>query len=893
MNHRLTPSIAGLLVLALLFVLATGALAQSPDGAQMRFVHAIPQAPAVDIYTDGELTLQNLAYGQASGYINLPAGEHQLSVTAAGDSTPLWQQTVSPTAGAAITLVAAPSSPPAFLIYQDDISPLPLGKARFSAIHAIPTAPGVDITLADGRVALPGLTFGQPAGSLDLDTSFTYDFVVVPTGQTPTDAIVTPDPLAFTSGVSYALLVYGPADSPSSLLLAAPAAAEAAGGLVRLAHGVAGAPAVDIYLNDALFAPALEFGEMTEHIALPTGDYNVALKVAGSDQTVLDAPLTIAAGDALTAAALGAPDDVTLQVFPDSVTGMDAGMARLSLINGLPGDALLTATLDDGTLLATQLAFGAAGEAISIPASVQAITVTLAGGETTSTVTVPPQAFYGGVYYNLLLAGDSAEPRLFIRPTGVAQGIASAPGQAMMVSAETPEAAIVLPAVEPPPAQPTAQATAAPVVEQPIAQPVVNPGVNLQLRQYPNRNSLSLGLAPSDALLTVNGRAVAPGDDPASELDDDEDLIPEQTWLNVSYATPDGGTITAWVSAQFLSVSNSAGQRVRLADLPPIPFDQAGEAVNTAVTPPPIPVDRVVATVFNLDPGVNLNLRRIPSTDGEVLVRLPNDTVTEFLSVLSNGEWVFVRYSPPEGGSITGWASTVYMQYSLNGKPIDFEGMDEEGLLVIAEGTERGEVTANIAPVERPTVDPLRDAYIAEVALDPGSNLNLRRNANARSEVLAQIPTGTRLVVTGRSGDSEWLLVTYENIEGWIAARSDTAVFVRLSQNGKLVDITDIPLVVGEVEGEAPVFEEETPAPPEGTAEAPVAAPTEVVYLKVIAEVVAMTVDPGGNNDGLPVLTRGRIVILLYTDGVFSAIELPDDGARGWVPANALGPLDA
>ncbi|MBC6937174.1 MAG: DUF4397 domain-containing protein [Chloroflexi bacterium] len=887
MNHRPIRSVTGLLVLALLFVLATSAFAQASGGAQMRFVHAIPQAPAVDIYTDGELTIQSLDYGQVSGYVNLPAGEHRLIVTAAGELTPLWQQSVSPTSGAAVTLVAAPSSPPAFLIYQDDISPLPLGKARFTAVHAIPEAPGVDIALADGRVALPGLTFGLPGGSLDLDTGFTYDFVVVPTGQTSADAIVSPAPLTFTSGVSYALVVYGPADAPSSLLLAAPAAAEAPGGLVRVAHGVAGAPAVDIYLDDKLFAPALNFGEMTEHVALPAGDYNVALKVAGSDQTVLDAPLSIAIGDALTAAALGTPDDVTLQAFPDNVAGMDARQARLSLINGLPGSSLLTAALDDGTLLADGLAFGAANDAVSIPASAQGITLSIASGETSSTLEIPAQAFYGGVYYNLLAAGEGGEARLFVKPTGVAQGIASAPAGLAVVSAESPEAAVVAP-------PPAVEAAAVPPGELPIAQPIVDPGVNIQLRQYPTRTSLSLGLAPSDALLTVNGRAGVPGqDDPASFLQGNQDLPPAQVWLNVTYATPDGGFITAWVNAQFLSVGNSAGQRVRLADLPIIPFDQPGEAVNTAVTSPQIPVDRVVATVFNLDPGVNLNLRRTPSTDGEVIARVPSGTVTEFLSLLRGGEWVFVSYSPPEGGSITGWANTLYMQFSVNGKPIDFRGMDEEGLLVIADGTERGEVTANIAPIERPTVDPLLNAFIAEVALDPGSNLNLRRNPNVRSEVLAQIPSGTRLVVAGRSGDSEWLLVTFENIEGWIAARSDTAVFVRLSQNGKLVNIAQVPLVAGEVEGREPIFVEETPAPAEGQEPAPIATPTDVTYLKVIAEVVAMTVDPGGNSDGLPVLTRGRIVILLYTDGVFSAIELPNDGARGWVPANTLGPLDS
>ena len=105
----------------------------------------------------------------------------------------------------------------------------------------------------------------------------------------------------------------------------------------------------------------------------------------------------------------------------------------------------------------------------------------------------------------------------------------------------------------------------------------VDPGANLQLRQYPDSTALSLGRAPSGSTLVVNGREGAPVQieglfseelqaeidaysDPAEDLDPDADLDPANTWLNVTYQTPDGGTITAWVLADFLDVNAPDGE---------------------------------------------------------------------------------------------------------------------------------------------------------------------------------------------------------------------------------------------------------------------------------------------------------------------------------------------
>src|SRR5690606_26821016 len=49
-------------------------------------VHASPDAPNVDIYLNGEQVLGDLGFGWWSNWLAVPAGEHQVQVTAAGAS---------------------------------------------------------------------------------------------------------------------------------------------------------------------------------------------------------------------------------------------------------------------------------------------------------------------------------------------------------------------------------------------------------------------------------------------------------------------------------------------------------------------------------------------------------------------------------------------------------------------------------------------------------------------------------------------------------------------------------------------------------------------------------------------------------------------------------------
>ncbi|MFW5772066.1 MAG: SH3 domain-containing protein, partial [Phototrophicaceae bacterium] len=424
--------------------------------------------------------------------------------------------------------------------------------------------------------------------------------------------------------------------------------------------------------------------------------------------------------------------------------------------------------------------------------------------------------------------------------TSLAQSVASAPGAGDVVIAEPPveeppveEPPVEEPPVEEPPAEepPAVEPPAEPEVEptqapaptvvqaQPTAVPagptarvLLDPGANLQLRQYPSSEALSLGLAPSGTVLEVNGREGAPIDldgnemmvenengemvewvDPVELLEDeDDDLDPTETWLNVVYNTPDGGTITAWISAQYIELRDEDNLLMKLAELPTIPANRPGEAVNTSITPPSAREDRVTARVVNLDFGVNLNLRRTPETGGEVLARIPLDTVLDFVGLGESEDWAFVSFNAPEGGEVRGWVSTGFVTYEYNNRAITLEELAVRNLLeYLDEETVRGAITAGTVPqVAAPTVDPQINAYVAEVMVDADANLNLRRTASDQAEVVARIPGGTRLIIDGRTDDAEWLQTTFENQVGWVAS-----AFVSLTFNGASVEVDEVPVV--------------------------------------------------------------------------------------------------
>ena len=177
--------------------------------AAVNVVHASPDAPAVDVYVNGEPALTGLAFGEFSGWVALPAGEHQIQVTAEGAAldTAVIDAMVTIEAGAAYHIAAtgllAEIAPQ---VYQTNLSMLMDETARIRVIHASPDAPGVDIAVTGGDVLIENLEFPNASDFLEVPAG-SYDLEVRPTG-TEDVALALPG-VALEAGMVYDVFATG------------------------------------------------------------------------------------------------------------------------------------------------------------------------------------------------------------------------------------------------------------------------------------------------------------------------------------------------------------------------------------------------------------------------------------------------------------------------------------------------------------------------------------------------------------------------------------------------------------------------------------------------------------------------------------------------------------
>lgn len=137
----------------------------TPNGtARVRAAHMSPDAPNVDVYVDGSAALEGVPFRAVSDYLEVGAGDHQFTVTEAGNQdNPVFDQEVTLEAED-YSLVAAGE-----LTSEDtDFQVLPLlddnsdpggNQARLRAVHVSPDAGAVDVTVSAGPVLFDGVQF--------------------------------------------------------------------------------------------------------------------------------------------------------------------------------------------------------------------------------------------------------------------------------------------------------------------------------------------------------------------------------------------------------------------------------------------------------------------------------------------------------------------------------------------------------------------------------------------------------------------------------------------------------------------------------------------------------------------------------------------------------------
>ncbi|MCA9652124.1 MAG: DUF4397 domain-containing protein [Myxococcales bacterium] len=277
-------------------------LEPEPGMAMIRVIHGAPRAPDVDVYVKGstEPVVTDLAYGDASEYLEVPAGRYEFEVRAAGTSPydeAAYETGVLELAdGAVISALAAgrlgSTGDEAFRVLPllegfDDAAP---GQTQVRIVHAGSDAPTVSIDVDDdGRIELDGLTrFSDTgAGGVGLPAGSALQVAIGADGERVT-AFTTPELpegrnlMIIATGLlgelgreddGFALLVVG-AEGSLGFIRQNP--------IVHALHASPDAAEVDLCVGDTVLASHLEFGKLAR-FQVPPGAYQVDFYAAPSN----------------------------------------------------------------------------------------------------------------------------------------------------------------------------------------------------------------------------------------------------------------------------------------------------------------------------------------------------------------------------------------------------------------------------------------------------------------------------------------------------------------------------------------------------------------------------------------------------------------------------------
>ena len=182
--------------------------AYAADNAQLSVLHAVPDL-TVDVYVDGERTLNNFKPGDLAGPLKLPAGSYDVAITAADaedDSDPaIGPVELTLEGGGNYTAVAHldDGGDPTATLFTNDVSRTEAGQGRLTVRHTA-AAPAVDI-LAGGDAVISDLS-NPDEKVLDLDAG-TVKAAVAAAGTT--DPVIGPADVTVAEGKNTIVYAWG------------------------------------------------------------------------------------------------------------------------------------------------------------------------------------------------------------------------------------------------------------------------------------------------------------------------------------------------------------------------------------------------------------------------------------------------------------------------------------------------------------------------------------------------------------------------------------------------------------------------------------------------------------------------------------------------------------
>lgn len=204
----------------------TEAAAQSL--AYLRVAHFAADAPAVQVYLDGEASnIQELNFGAISGWVEMPANTYEIAIVPVSGTLddvvvgPV-NYTFQPNTWTTLAVVGSLEDGSLTVqVLREDYTRIDEDMARVAVLHAIPDAPAVDVLVND-EVAISNLSY---SGGRDFNSGYTavdvpvgtVNIKVVPTGATEPVLLEASD-VELEAGTYYFIAATGSADEPQAVI---------------------------------------------------------------------------------------------------------------------------------------------------------------------------------------------------------------------------------------------------------------------------------------------------------------------------------------------------------------------------------------------------------------------------------------------------------------------------------------------------------------------------------------------------------------------------------------------------------------------------------------------------------------------------------------------------
>ncbi|EKE81489.1 DUF4397 domain-containing protein [Idiomarina xiamenensis] len=288
------------------------------DTANVYIVHAAYDVPTVDIYvTEPSADLSaaavtaTLSYGEDSGLIEVPEGNYQVRITAAGGSDVLYDSGSleidggEPTVIAATNNVNAGETPVSLVVSDDDDSMVVYDVNAGSdvrVVHAAADAPNVDIFVDNAAdAAITDLAFGEASDYLNISA----DDHLIDVNQSGGAAVLNDVEVTTELAAQYSVYAIGSVanDDLGLAVLTEMTRRIATQGQLQVVHASPAAGNVDVYItsdgNVAGLEPALadiafDASDLysSGNVAIAAGDYQIVVTEAGTEN-VLIGPLEV------------------------------------------------------------------------------------------------------------------------------------------------------------------------------------------------------------------------------------------------------------------------------------------------------------------------------------------------------------------------------------------------------------------------------------------------------------------------------------------------------------------------------------------------------------------------------------------------------------------------